>query len=137
MQLRKLTVLASVGAMFALMMLPTAMAATYTGSLQCVSGCSVGNVIALSGPGSTGTANFEFYASNAPSGTAMHYYVCPIGTGCSSNSGSDNGWSWTFTPASGNVSTGAAFGHLRRSRLRVTVYNDAVPYRSHGSKPFE
>src|ERR1700690_1547837 len=103
MRLTRLAVAVSIGAMFALMMVPSAMAATYTGSLQCVSGCSVGNTIPLSGPGTTGSANFEFYASNAPTGTTMWYYVCPIGTGCSSNSGSDNGWSWTFTPPSGTV----------------------------------
>jgi len=134
MQLRKLTVLASVGALFALMMLPTAMAATYTGSLQCVSGCASGNTIPLTGPGSTGSANFEFYGSNAPSGTTMHYFVCPIGTGCSSNSGTDNGWSWTFTPASGNVATcpsgtceGAGYGSPSTMTLSLTAPTTVTP----------
>ncbi len=134
MQLRKLAVLASVGAMFALMMLPTAMATPYSGSLQCVSGCASGNTIPLTGPGSTGSATFEFYASNAPSGTTMHYYVCPVGSGCSSNAGTDNGWSWTFTPASGTVSTcpsgtceGASYGSPSTMTLSLTAPTTVTP----------
>ena len=128
MQLRKATTIAGIALMMVLVMSPTVMAKNYTGSLQCVSGCGVGNTIALSGAGSTASANFEFYGSNAPTGTTFHYYVCPIGTGCTSNSGTNQGWSWTFTPATGTVATcpsgtceGAGYGSPSTMTLSLTA----------------
>ncbi len=137
MQPTKIALIASIATIFALMIAPTAMAATYTGSIQCTSGCTVANVIPLTGPGSSGSANFEFYASNAPSGATMNYFVCPIGTGCSSNAGTDNGWSWTFTPASGTVSScpsgsceGAGYGSPSTMTLSLTAPSTVTPSNS-------
>ena len=107
MESRRVALAVSAGAIFALMLLPSAMGATYTGSLACLTGCGAGNTIGLAGPGSTGTATFWLHNSNAPTGTTFNYFVCPTGTGCTSASGSANGWKWTFTPASGTVAGGS------------------------------
>lgn len=93
--------------LFALAMVSSSMA--YNGQIACLTNCSASNVIAMSGPGSTKTATFWLYATNAPVGTTMNYYVCPqSASSCSSASGADNGWSWTFTPTSGTTGTGPA-----------------------------
>jgi hypothetical protein len=94
--------------LFALAAISSVMA--YTGSIDCLTpaSCVTSDTINLSGPGSTTVATFWLYATNAPIGTTIHYYVCPSSAAtCSSPSGSDNGWSWTFTPTSGMTGTGS------------------------------
>ncbi len=97
-------------AVFAFMLVPAVSA--YSGSITCLTpaSCASSETLSLSGPGSSATATFLLNAGTAPSGTNVFYYVCPqSASSCSSSSGTDNGWSWTFSPVSG-VSAGSPTG---------------------------
>jgi len=87
-------------------MVPAVFAA---GFIDCLSpsSCSSISTINLSGPGSTATATFWLHKVPSNPGT-VYYYVCPTSAGsCSSTSGTDNGWSWSFVPTSGALAQGS------------------------------
>jgi hypothetical protein len=99
---------AAVGLLFALAAVTSVMA--YTGSIACLTpaSCATSDTISLSGPGSSTVATLWLYASTAPSGATIYYFVCPsTSSTCSSPSGTSNGWSWSFTPTSGTTGTGS------------------------------
>lgn len=128
---KRLALLSSIALMFALSVAPAVSAVTYTGQIVCLTpaSCASSQTIDLSGPGSSATATFEL-TTNAPDGTSVSYFVCPAGqSNCSSNTGTDNGWSWTFTPATGTTGTGClavscegnGFGSPSAMSLQVTA----------------
>ena len=93
--------------LFAVTMMPSVMA--YSGQIVCLTPTSCANdqTLNLNGAGSSATATMEL-TTNAPSATTINYYVCVAGTNsCSSNSGTDNGWSWIMTPATGKTGSGS------------------------------
>ncbi|MGI0090871.1 MAG: hypothetical protein ACREBS_04095 [Nitrososphaerales archaeon] len=111
-------------ALFAVTMIPSVVA--YSGQIVCLTpaSCASNQTLSLNGPGTTATATFKL-TSNAPSGTTINYYVCPqTAATCSSNVGTDNGWSWTFTPASGTTGAGGTETGLS---LSVTAPSTVTP----------
>lgn len=70
------------------------------GQLNCLtpSSCASSSSLSVGGPGDTAVATVWLHSTtNLPSGSTVTYYACVTGTAsCSSNTGTSNGWSWTF-----------------------------------------
>ncbi len=136
--LRRLAVLSTMAVMFALTVAPSVSA--YSGQIICLTPatCASSQTLNLTGPGSSATATFEL-TSDAPGATSVNYYVCPqSAASCSTSSGSDNGWTWSFTPTTGTTGTGCLSkscegnGYGTPSSLSLTVNAPSIVTSTNG-----
>lgn len=94
-----------------LLMVGMAPAVFAAGQINCLTppSCVSLSSISLTGPGSTGTATLWLHSVPlVPDPNPLFYYVCESSVSpCTSTFGTFDGWSWSFTPATGAAATGS------------------------------